>query len=194
MSGFFLILLLVILKESNLFLLNLLFSLFGSFGSSSELEQLRKELKEAEESQKKIFIMDEFSKHAKLQRKINSLQENIKKLRSSQGNNRAKWHGYLRMASSALIHLSLMMVLCCYRKSTVLVLEPEFNCGYLASKLMAINLDGPGDGAVGYVFWAICCQLTLNPVVSFLLNRFTSSSAATESTSGFLQSLLKMAT
>jgi len=171
---FYLVLLLVLFKELNSTLLSYLFSFLNRLSYSPQLNQMKNELKEMEAEQKNIFIMDEFSKHAKLQRKINSLKDRIEKFRGIENLHRAKWQNLLRLLLSTVTHFGLLFILYFYRSTTVMTIHPQFHSGYLLNRLMAFQTSSHEVGGVGCVFWLLCCQIGVRPVVSCIKNRFNS--------------------
>jgi len=133
----------------------LLRHLVATKGRKEELLQLKKELS-------KISMTDEFARHAKLQRRINAIQD-LLTAETTEATNKAtadknKFHSAC-YGSLIVSHLLTIM----YHRSTPLFVLPVqwFAFGPIN---WIISFPTGVDGAVGFTFWLITCRRILNSV------------------------------
>lgn len=118
-----------------------------------ELRQLKKELSS-------ISMSDEFVRHAKLQRKINSLQNSLI-VETTEATNTAaavktKFHSAVY---GSLIFSQLIMIM--YHRSTPLFVLPA---QWFGPVNWIISFPTGISGAVGFTFWLFTCRRIINSV------------------------------
>jgi len=116
-----------------------------------ELLQLKKELST-------ISMTDEFARHAKLQRRVNAIQDALT-IETTEATNKAtadknKFHSVC-YGSLILSHLVVIM----YHRSTPLFVLPVQWFGPIN---WIISFPTGVEGAVGFTFWLITCRRILN--------------------------------
>jgi len=122
-----------------------------------ELLQLKKELQT-------ISMTDEFARHAKLQRKINAIQE-VLTAETTEATNKAtavknKFHS---ACYGSLIFSHLIMIM--YHRSTPLFVLPAQWFGPIN---WIISFPTGINGAVGFTFWLVTCRRIINSTYHWL--------------------------
>lgn len=134
--------------------------------ASTLLNKMLKELKELQEKQDAIFIMDEFSKHAKLQREINKLNEKIKCQRGTE-EAAASFRRYCMTSFLYLaFYVSLVVIVYLHGSSTVVQVHPMFDSEYLMPKFFF------NKGVITCWSWVLWCNVGVSSVTKCAKNYF----------------------
>jgi len=148
-----------------------------------ELLQLKKELSS-------ISMTDEFARHAKLQRKINAIQDELA-VETTNATNKAtadknKFHSAC-YGSLVLSHLIMIM----YHRSTPLFVLPVQWFGPIN---WIISFPTGIEGAVGFTFWLFTCRRILNSIYQWICPTPKKEETATDSTmlSNLMNSMMGM--
>jgi len=122
-----------------------------------ELLRLKKELAS-------ISMTDEFARHAKLQRRINALQDDLTaettEATNTAGAVKSKFHS---ACYGSLILSQLIMIM--YHRSTPLFLFPA---KWFGPVNWIISFPTGINGAVGFTFWLITCRRIINSIYNWI--------------------------
>jgi len=127
-------------------------------------QPFKQQLATLNKEQHLISIADEFAKHAKLQRKINSVQDQLI-AETQSATTQATW---FRTTFHSVAYGFLVLCLICtimYHKSTPLLLLPT---PWFAPVSWMISFPTGIDGAVGFTFWMITCRRIINSIHNLL--------------------------
>ena len=116
---------------------------------SEKSREVRREIAETRTEMAKISMMDEFAKHARLQRKLIKLQQELKTEKLSVSSTRLRLKVILGSATSILMALFMVLTLYFYRAEPVLVVPHP----WLSPFSTIISWPSVETGAVSTLFW-----------------------------------------
>ncbi|KRT82527.1 hypothetical protein AMK59_4156, partial [Oryctes borbonicus] len=122
--------------------------------SSQEKNLLEQKLKLRKE-QTQISMVDNFAKHAKIQRKINGIDEELSQLKSDRQANHLFTRLFLQYGMKVPISALLFLIVILCRSSPVLVLNKEYDL-FPFSVLISYPLEDVNGVSVH--MWALCCS------------------------------------
>ncbi|KAJ8027108.1 Tail-anchored protein insertion receptor WRB [Holothuria leucospilota] len=136
---------------------------------------LQAELRKLKEEQDRIDIKDEFAKHAKLQRKMNKVTDELKSIRNS----KFKRHLIIQWGVTIFLHfvhkLCYLMVIWSLREKPVIQMKYEWT--WPIGSILAFPCGQPG--AIGITWWVVASSLVIRESHR-LLSAFRSNSSKKE--------------
>lgn len=133
--------------------------------------QKRCYLKELEMEQRDINMMDEFAKHAKLQRKIDRTTAEIRSHSDSKAKSQYFINLILRYSLQAVFTLGMIYLCVVYRSHPVLEL-PEKHTSYFS---VLFSFPGGEPGTVSCFFWAAACRVCVGKIMDSIKECYSAS-------------------
>ncbi|XP_067929962.1 guided entry of tail-anchored proteins factor 1-like [Watersipora subatra] len=135
-------------------------------GRAREAEDLMNEIKDLKDQQAEISMVDEFAKHAKLNRKINSKTAALKTIQQTQIWIRWKAYYYAKIG----LYVISAVVLLVYRKEPVLFFDIstylDNSIVYIVGYILSFPIGMPG--AVGMPVALFVCNRVVNQLLNFV--------------------------
>ncbi|XP_034238217.1 guided entry of tail-anchored proteins factor 1-like [Thrips palmi] len=129
------------------------YTLNAIFQETNHLRDIREEISAVRTEMSKISMMDEFAKHARLQRKLIKLQDELKSEKMIVSSTKLKYK--VLIGSGAYVSMGLGMLLMAYvfRSEPVLILPDK----WLSPFSWIISWPCEFEGAVSTLFWISVC-------------------------------------
>lgn len=126
------------------------------FQESNHIGNVREEIAETRKKMSQISMMDEFAKHARLQRKLIKLQDELKAEKMTVSSSRLKYKLIVGSGASLIMGLIMVFLIYMYRSEPVLVLPEK----WLSPLSFIISWPSQHEGAVSGLFWISVCGST----------------------------------
>ena len=123
------------------------------------------ELKYLTSEIEKVNMMDEFAKHAKLQRLILPLKEEIKAITNEITEKHLMIQAIFRWIFHAIISVLLLYLIYLNKYEPVLAVPPELVGPFVVAKIVSFPNGVPGN--IGCVFWVIVCKLAVGSCIQY---------------------------
>ena len=136
-------------------------------GRAREVEDLRLEIQDLKQQQSEVSMVDEFAKHAKLSRKMNTKTKTMKELQQNQMWIRMKAYWYSKIGVAVLSFILFLV----FRYEPVMVFDItpiiDYKLVYIVGYLLSFPTGIPG--AVGMPVALFVCHRSINQILNFVI-------------------------
>lgn len=136
-----------------------------------KISQKRCYLRELEAEQREYNMIDDFAKHAKLQRKIDKITAELKVHSENKSKSLYLINLILRYSLQAMFTLTLLYFCLAYRSHPVIYL-PEKYTSYFS---VVFSFPGGEPGTVSCFFWAAACRACVVKIADSIKERYGTS-------------------
>ncbi|XP_071800501.1 guided entry of tail-anchored proteins factor 1-like [Asterias amurensis] len=137
------------------------------FGEKQEEGRKKAELMQLQEEQSQLNVKEDFPKYARIERKINKIKDDMKKLRQGKTAKTFTFSWGLTLALNALQTCCLISVIWRYRYEPMIMLKEE----WLWPLAGVVSFPSGIPGALGISIWILICNNILKragKIVSFM--------------------------
>nr|CAB3267765.1 tail-anchored protein insertion receptor WRB [Phallusia mammillata] len=131
-----------------------------------DFASLQQELQEQIALQNEINMMDNFAKHARIQRKIDSLKAEITVVSTEMSKRVAYFRSILYWTLRVVIALSFMYIAFVHRYDPVMTIDEKFFPFPFLAWIVSFPTGVPGN--IGCLFWVILCQLSVRSIRKYI--------------------------
>lgn len=128
------------------------------------IKQKRRYLDELKMEQREINMMEEFAKHAKLQRKIDKVTRELKTYSECKVQSQYFLNLVLRYSFQTVLTLGIMYLCVANRSHPVLYLQEKYT-SYFS---VLFSFPGGQPGTVSCFFWAAACRVCVGKIVDYI--------------------------
>lgn len=131
------------------------------YQASTQEKELLVEKVKLKNEQAQISMVDNFARHAKIQRKINAIDEEMSQMKSDRQTNHLLTRLFFQFIMKFPIVIILFLVVIFYRNYPVVILNEQYNL-FPFSSLISYPLQDVNG--VSVQMWVICCSSILKLV------------------------------